>query len=77
MAFMGLLGCGEMYLFLENKRDIMSSHYLDKDAEDALRKVIEFYKIRDGIEITFSQAVMLMYSDYKVEISYPKGADKQ
>jgi hypothetical protein len=50
----------------------MSSHYLDKDAENALKKVIDFYKVRDGIEITFSQAVMLMYADYKVELRSEK-----
>jgi len=64
-----------MYLFSENERNVMSSHYLDKGAENALQKVIDFYKVRDGIEITFSQAVMLMYSDYKVMI-YHKGDEK-
>jgi hypothetical protein len=49
----------------------MSSHYLDKDAETALNTVITHYKSQFGIEITFSQAVLIMYTDYKNMIRLP------
>ena len=66
-----------MYLFLENERNIMSSHYLDNDAENALDVVIAHYKSQFGIIITFSQAVLIMFSDYKNVIGLPGGGEKQ
>jgi hypothetical protein len=49
----------------------MSSHYLDKDAEDALRVVIASYKKNFGIEMTYSQAVILLRN------AFDKGNEKQ
>jgi hypothetical protein len=49
----------------------MSSHYLDKDAEKALLEVIASNKKNLGIEMTFSQAVIMLRN------AFDKGADKQ
>ena len=50
---------------------VMSSHYLDKTAEKALWDVITAYKKNFGIEMTFSQAVILLRN------SFDKGDEKQ
>lgn len=42
----------------------MSSHYLDKDAENALWDVIAAYKKNFGIELTFSQAVIMLRNSF-------------
>ena len=49
----------------------MSSHYLDKDAENALQDVIAAYKKNFGIELTFSQVVIMLRN------SFDRGGEKR
>jgi hypothetical protein len=70
----------ERNLFILRKLlNIMPSRYLDKGAETALHEVITKYKEKTGIEITRSQAVLVLYAAWimpvpETKIRMPEGS---